>query len=444
MQFKVPQDVQQADRIVWFLTLPQLIISVVGFAIAYAIYTVLEKQGLPIIIWLPPVAIVSLLTAAFAFLKIANLPFHKYLALIIERFVTPSKRVWVKGADRVLTDEIYVSEKDKKKKDNKQKDADSHASKQEKLQNIGKLTDELDKLKNEKPAEEEPLEEIDKTADEELLQKAFLEKERIEKKETIKKEESVEDKIMELSKKPDETAAVTPEQQKTENEEEVPQKKKRRRRRKRKRNKSTAPQDETQRVSLDSKNNSPQEPKETVEIKKEIKKEETQKPSAPLPDWLNTTETSDSHTTQDPTAQESQTVNKEMPKAPVKNESITIPEEKAQEPKLETVQQVTEKMPVEMNTAPEQNQANASEAQTKREEAQTKTTTDQVTEIAKEVESTPVKKNEETPIQDTSNENNKTSATSGEFTPDQLTGEGQVITFDSPKEPNNQNNVPNN
>ena len=93
MQFKVPQDVQQADKIVSFLTLPQLIICVVGFGIAYGVYTVLVRQGLVWVFWFPPVFIIVALTAAFAFLRIANLPFHRYLALVIERFVTPSKRV---------------------------------------------------------------------------------------------------------------------------------------------------------------------------------------------------------------------------------------------------------------------------------------------------------------------------------------------------------------
>ncbi|MDZ4216954.1 MAG: PrgI family protein, partial [Candidatus Gracilibacteria bacterium] len=72
MQFKVPQDVQQADRIVWFLTLPQLIICVVGGAISYAIYAALSNQGASTIFWLPPVILTILTTVAFAFIKIAN------------------------------------------------------------------------------------------------------------------------------------------------------------------------------------------------------------------------------------------------------------------------------------------------------------------------------------------------------------------------------------
>ena len=44
MQFKVPQDVQRADRIVGPLTLRQLIICGIGFTISYGIYTVLGRD----------------------------------------------------------------------------------------------------------------------------------------------------------------------------------------------------------------------------------------------------------------------------------------------------------------------------------------------------------------------------------------------------------------
>jgi len=172
MQFKVPQDVQQADRIVSFLTLPQLIICIIGFAIAYGVYAALNNQGLPLVFWLPPVLFIGALTLAFAFLKIANLPFHYYLALLIERFMTPSKRVWVKGSDRVITEEAYVSPEEKKNEEKAKKLNELQQQKEEKLQNISQITDVLDTLKKE--PEPEVLKEIDTTDDKELLQKAFL------------------------------------------------------------------------------------------------------------------------------------------------------------------------------------------------------------------------------------------------------------------------------
>ena len=200
MQFKVPQDVQQADRIVAFLTLPQLIICVIGFAIAYGVYTALNSRGLTVVFWLPPVLIIGGLTISFAFLRIANLPFHQYLALLIERFITPSKRVWVKGSDRVIGEENYVSPEEKKQQELAKKTSAQQTEKEEKMEKIGEITDILDTLKK----EPEPLAEIDQIPDEQLLQKAFLENEA--KKESVplpkKAEKPLEEKILEISSIP--------------------------------------------------------------------------------------------------------------------------------------------------------------------------------------------------------------------------------------------------
>jgi hypothetical protein len=96
MQFKVPQNVQREDTIIGPLTLRQMIIVGIGGGIAYAIYVSLAKTYF-MEIWLPPVAIVSALTAAFAFLKIHNLPFHFFLMYLLEYHLLPKKRIWIQG-----------------------------------------------------------------------------------------------------------------------------------------------------------------------------------------------------------------------------------------------------------------------------------------------------------------------------------------------------------
>lgn len=202
MQFKVPQDVQQADRIVWFLTLPQLIICVVGFAMAYGVYSILNQQGLPLIISLPPVILIGMITAAFAFLKIANLPFHRFLALLIERFITPSKRVWVKGADRVTSDKNVLSKEEKAEKKKKNEQEQLLEQKSEKLKSIEELTQKIDTKdvpKPEQPPEE--LKEVDNTTDEGLLQKAFVDKDSPMPQEE-NKEVTTAEKIKEISEQP--------------------------------------------------------------------------------------------------------------------------------------------------------------------------------------------------------------------------------------------------
>jgi len=98
MKCKVPQDVQREDTIIGPLTLKQMGILGFGGGIAYALYISLAKTYF-MEIWLPPVAIVSMITLAFTFLKIHDLPFHKFLMNYIEYTLLPRQRVWIQGSD---------------------------------------------------------------------------------------------------------------------------------------------------------------------------------------------------------------------------------------------------------------------------------------------------------------------------------------------------------
>lgn len=97
MRFKVPQNVQREDTIIGPLTLKQMGILGGGGGIAYGIFISLSKSYF-IEIWLPPVLIVSLLTLAFAFLKIHSLPFHVFIMNFIEYHFLPKSRVWIQGS----------------------------------------------------------------------------------------------------------------------------------------------------------------------------------------------------------------------------------------------------------------------------------------------------------------------------------------------------------
>lgn len=99
MQFKVPQDVQRKDTIIWSLTFQQMIICGIGGGIAYAIYITLSKTYF-IEIWLPPVVIISAITLAFAFLKIHSLPFYEFLLNFLEYHLLPRERYWIQGTGR--------------------------------------------------------------------------------------------------------------------------------------------------------------------------------------------------------------------------------------------------------------------------------------------------------------------------------------------------------
>lgn len=114
MQYKVPQDVQREDTIIGPITLKQLAILGGGGALTYVIYVSLAKTYFWQV-WLPPVIIVGAITAAFAFLKIHDLPFHKFLMNFIEYNILPKQRIWIQGTATPFMSVMDVKEVKKKK-----------------------------------------------------------------------------------------------------------------------------------------------------------------------------------------------------------------------------------------------------------------------------------------------------------------------------------------
>jgi hypothetical protein len=142
MQVKIPQDVQRADKIVGPLTLKQLIIVGIGGGIAYAIYVTLAPDYF-IEIWLPPVILVSLVTAAFAFLKIHSMTFMRYLGYMAEFLFKPRRRVW-----KQMSGDVFVSAtRPLKKQATVDKDVENRGhAKREKMKNLGELTKLVDNM----------------------------------------------------------------------------------------------------------------------------------------------------------------------------------------------------------------------------------------------------------------------------------------------------------
>ncbi len=98
MQYKVPQNVQREDQILWFITLRQLIIMMIGFGISYIIFVNVGKNEEPsfpvrILIWLP-----AAISVAFAFLRIRSIPLPQFILLFIEQtFFRFPRRYWMAG-----------------------------------------------------------------------------------------------------------------------------------------------------------------------------------------------------------------------------------------------------------------------------------------------------------------------------------------------------------
>lgn len=144
MQFKVPQDVQRADRIVGPLTLRHMIILGIGGGLAYVIYVILARTYFWEV-WLPPVAVIVVITILIAFIKIYNMSFGKFFLLFIEYSILPRQRKWLKG-----TAEVYGIGVVPKKSTKKQKEAIEKSKKyQETIQKLDKISNILDKYGNE-------------------------------------------------------------------------------------------------------------------------------------------------------------------------------------------------------------------------------------------------------------------------------------------------------
>lgn len=140
MRYKVPQNVQRADQILWFLTLPQLILLIVGFGISYWLFTTLNKifildQISQILVWIP-----GGIAAAFAFVKIKRIPLFKFILLLFEQnMFRPPRRRWSQhGGTPFVSMTLPFSFEAKKKE---KKDEKGKAVSQEKIKNLAAVLD---------------------------------------------------------------------------------------------------------------------------------------------------------------------------------------------------------------------------------------------------------------------------------------------------------------
>ncbi len=125
VQYKVPQNVQREDQVLWFITLRQLIILMIGFGISYWIFTHTnqntnqDKQSVDavsqMLMWLP-----AALAVAFAFVKIKSIPLFQFLLLLMENtFFRRPRRWWIAGSGYPFVSmttniDLYIKKKKEK------------------------------------------------------------------------------------------------------------------------------------------------------------------------------------------------------------------------------------------------------------------------------------------------------------------------------------------
>lgn len=91
MQYKVPQNIDMADKIFGPLTLLQFGELLIGGSIIYILFNSLSFAGF--LIFSVPIAIITL---AVVFLKIQDQPFHKFIFSLFTYLVSPKREVWHK------------------------------------------------------------------------------------------------------------------------------------------------------------------------------------------------------------------------------------------------------------------------------------------------------------------------------------------------------------
>ena len=92
MKFKIPANTELEDKILPFLTVRQLIILSIWWAICYGIFNILFWLWYVPAVWWTIDFVVWSLFVASAFLKINHLEFHRWIMLLISKLFIPQRR----------------------------------------------------------------------------------------------------------------------------------------------------------------------------------------------------------------------------------------------------------------------------------------------------------------------------------------------------------------
>jgi len=114
MQFKVPQNIDMADKIIGSLTMTQFLYVLVGGMTDYILLqSVFPTQPILFFVLAIPIA---LLTFLMAFIKINDIPFPKFMQAALLYMASPKQRVWGKSVDLSSPVKIEAPKKTEKPK----------------------------------------------------------------------------------------------------------------------------------------------------------------------------------------------------------------------------------------------------------------------------------------------------------------------------------------
>ena len=138
MQYKIPVQIENEDPIVFGLSLRQLIILMIWWAIAYWIF-----NGLVWSVWTElaalPAIFIALITFLIAVFKHSEMTFVPFVLNLLRFHTNSSERVWVKWVDSYHPIDIwFITNQDEQKNET--------IDFQDKIDKIKELDDKLNKI----------------------------------------------------------------------------------------------------------------------------------------------------------------------------------------------------------------------------------------------------------------------------------------------------------
>ncbi len=106
MQYKVPQNIDQEDKILGPLTFVQFIYVLVGGAVVLILFTILRFSIFFFLLALP----IIILTAAMALIKVQDQPFSHFLLYFIVYLRQPKRRIWHEHMSNAAEDPDFFTQ----------------------------------------------------------------------------------------------------------------------------------------------------------------------------------------------------------------------------------------------------------------------------------------------------------------------------------------------
>lgn len=166
LQYKIPQNVGLADKIVGPLTLRQLIIVAAGAGTSYVLFAILNKLYELNILEYIVIVLPVLIAVAAALIKIKDISLPRYALLTLEFAIKPKRRLWDhRGIAALVAPDLREKKTEKK--------AIKEAEKKRGAVNLDELSQVLDSGGFEH-VETIEHKDIDSASDEDLMAEAFF------------------------------------------------------------------------------------------------------------------------------------------------------------------------------------------------------------------------------------------------------------------------------